>query len=59
MNAYWGVEVYLHAFLNSALDRGEWSASHPGLFTPKERAHATQWTGVWIVPRAGLDAVHT
>jgi hypothetical protein len=23
-----GVEAYLHAFLNSALDEGEWSASH-------------------------------
>jgi hypothetical protein len=24
---YWGVEVHLHAFLISALDGGEWSAS--------------------------------
>jgi hypothetical protein len=29
MKAYWGVEVYLHAFLTSALDLGEWSASRP------------------------------
>jgi len=28
------VEVYLHAFLTSALNTGEWSASCPGRFTP-------------------------
>jgi hypothetical protein len=32
MKAYWGVEVYLHAFL----DGGEWSASRRGRFTPRE-----------------------
>jgi hypothetical protein len=31
-----GVEVYLHAFLTSALDGGEWSVSRPGRFTPRE-----------------------
>jgi hypothetical protein len=31
---YWGVEVWLRAFLTSALDGGEWSASRPGRFTP-------------------------
>jgi hypothetical protein len=30
MKTYWGMEVYLHAFLTSALDGGEWSASPPG-----------------------------
>jgi hypothetical protein len=38
---YWGVEVYLHAFLPSALDGGQWSASRPGLFIPGVRAPAT------------------
>jgi hypothetical protein len=28
------MEVYLHAFLISAVDAGEWSASRPGRFTP-------------------------
>jgi hypothetical protein len=41
----------------SALDGGEWSASHPGRFTPRERAAGTHWIGGWVGPRAGLDAV--
>jgi hypothetical protein len=56
MKAYWGVEVYLEAFLTLALDGGEWSASHPGRFTPRERAPGTHGIGGWVVPRAGLDA---
>jgi hypothetical protein len=35
MKAYWGVEVWLPAFLTLALEGGEWSASRPGLFTPR------------------------
>jgi hypothetical protein len=38
MKMYWGIEVYLHAFLISALDGGKLSASRPGRFTPRERA---------------------
>jgi hypothetical protein len=41
MKAYWGAEVWLHAFLTSALDGGEWSASRPVRFTPRERALGT------------------
>jgi hypothetical protein len=33
MKTYWGVELWLHVFLTSALDGGEWSASRPGRFT--------------------------
>jgi len=41
IKAYWGVEVEIHAFLTSTLDGGEWSASRPGRFTPRERAPDT------------------
>jgi hypothetical protein len=29
MNAYWEMEIQLHAFLTSALDGGEWSVLYP------------------------------
>jgi hypothetical protein len=56
MKTYWGVEVQLHA-LTSALDGGEWLASRPGRFTPRERAPGTHWIGGWVGPRAILDTV--
>jgi hypothetical protein len=34
------------------LDRGEWSASQPGRFTPKERAARSHSIGRWVDPRA-------
>jgi hypothetical protein len=43
--------------LTSALDGGEWSASRPGRFTPREKAPGTHWIGDWVGPRAVLDAV--
>jgi hypothetical protein len=43
--------------LTSVLDGGEWSASHLGRFTPRERAPGTHWIGDWVGLRAGLDAV--
>jgi hypothetical protein len=39
------------------LDGGEWSASCPSNFTPRERAATTHWVGGWVGPRAGLDAL--
>jgi len=50
---YEGVKVQFHAFLTSAQDGGEWSASCSGGFTSGENAHDTHWMGL----RAGLDAV--
>jgi hypothetical protein len=34
--------------LTSVLDRGEWSASRPGRFTPRERAPGTHWIRDWV-----------
>jgi hypothetical protein len=44
-------------FLVTVLDGGELSASRPGHFAPRERAHGTHWIGGWVGPGAGLDAV--
>jgi hypothetical protein len=43
--------------LTSALDGGEWSASRPDRFTPRERTPDTHWIGGWVGPGAVLDAV--
>jgi hypothetical protein len=48
---------YSSTFLTSALDGGEWSASRPSHFTPRERTPGTHWTGSWVGPRASLDTV--
>jgi hypothetical protein len=57
MKTYWGVGVYLHALLNSALDGGEWSASSPGRFAPSDTAPCTHRIGGWVGPSAVLDRV--
>jgi hypothetical protein len=57
MKVHWGVEVYLHAVLTSALDGSEWSVSHAGRLTSTERSAGTHWIGGWVGPRVGLDAV--
>jgi hypothetical protein len=58
MKAYWGSGgiAPIHS-LTSALDGGEWSASCPGHFTPRETAPGIHWIGGWVGPRAILDAV--
>jgi hypothetical protein len=43
--------------LTSALDGGEWSASRPGRFIPKEKAPGTHRIAGWVGPRAILDTV--
>jgi hypothetical protein len=57
MKAYGGVDAEIHIFLTSALVGGEWSASRPSRFTPRERTPNTHWIGGWVGPRAGLDNV--
>jgi len=41
------VEVYLHAFLTSAFDGGDWSASLAGGFTSAIRAPGTHLLRGW------------
>jgi hypothetical protein len=43
--------------LTLEIDGGDWSASRPDRFTPRERAPGTHWIGGWVGPRAVLDAV--
>jgi hypothetical protein len=43
--------------LTSTLHGGEWSASRPARFTPRERALGIHWIGGWVGPGAVLDAV--
>jgi hypothetical protein len=57
MRMYWVAEEELHAFLTSAQDRGEWSASRFGSFTSGIIAPSSRWIGGWVDLRAGLDAV--
>jgi hypothetical protein len=70
METYWGIEILLHAFktyggtevlldafLTSALEGGEWSASHPAALSLGERATGAHWLGVWMGPRASTDTV--
>ena len=40
--------------LNSALDGGERSTSHPTCYTPRERIPGTHWVVSWMDPRASL-----
>jgi hypothetical protein len=39
------------------LDGGEWSASRPCSFTPRDRALGIHWIGGLVGPRASLEAV--
>jgi len=52
MKTYWGMDVWLHAFLTS-----KWSASSPGQFTPGVRAPRIHWIGGRMSSRVGLEAV--
>jgi hypothetical protein len=43
--------------LTAALEGCEWSASHHGRFTPRERDASTYWIRGWVGSRTGLDMV--
>jgi hypothetical protein len=57
IRTYGGVEVWLHTFLTSALDGGEWSASRPSCCTPRERAPGIHCVGGRVGHNTGLIAV--
>jgi hypothetical protein len=57
IKAYWVSRGVAPRILTSALDGGEWSASRPGRFTPRESVSVTHWRGGWVGLRAGLDTV--
>jgi hypothetical protein len=47
----WGMDVQIHAFLDSALVGDEWLTPRCCRFT----SPGTHWIGGWLGPRAGLD----
>jgi hypothetical protein len=49
------VKVWLHAFLTSALDGGEWSVSRLDHFNRGEITPGSHCMGGWVGPRAGLN----
>jgi len=53
MKTYGGVEVLIHAFLNSALDEGSLS----GRFSPRGGAPGTHWIAGWRGARSCLDVM--
>jgi len=55
--AYGRVDVWLYAFLISALIVDDCSASRSGRFIPRKRALGTQCTGVWKCSRAAVVTV--
>jgi hypothetical protein len=52
MKAYWGDRYSSTHSLTSAVDGGEWSASRPGRFAPRERTIGTHWIGGWVGPQS-------
>jgi hypothetical protein len=53
----WGSGGIAPPYFTSILDGGEWSASRPFRFTPREIAPRAHWIGGWVGPRVDLDAV--
>jgi hypothetical protein len=57
IKTYWEWRYSSTHSLVCELYGGEWSASHPGRFIPRERAAGTHWIIGWVGPRAGLVMV--
>jgi hypothetical protein len=45
IRTYGEVETQLHTFVTSALEGGEWSASHTGYFTPGGKSYRSPLDG--------------
>jgi hypothetical protein len=56
MKTYGGSSSIAPPILTLALDVDQLSASCPATL-PLERVPSTHWTGGWVGPKAGLDAV--
>jgi hypothetical protein len=52
-----GVWIQLDVYLASALDEGEWSASHRGLFTPGKGVPGTSYVGGRLDCRADVGCM--
>ena len=51
------MELEIHPFILSALERCEWSATHASRFTPKEKVPGASGRGGWFDPNSGLDTL--
>jgi hypothetical protein len=57
MKVHEWVELYLHAFSTSALNRDEWSASRLSRFISGEGTPSFHWISDWIGTRVGEEMV--
>jgi hypothetical protein len=57
MKVFGRMRVQLHAFLTLAIDWAEWATLRSDRFISGEEAPGTHWTGGWVGPRVGQDAV--
>jgi len=55
MKAYWGVERRHPPLFHNLGTRLEWSFSHPGHFTLRNRASNTHRIRGWVDPRFSMD----
>jgi len=57
MKTHVGVEVQFHAFITSALNVLSGQFQAPAVLLPGKQPPLPRWTGCWVGPRTGLDAV--